>query len=105
MTQLKELRAKAREQGFRGYSTMRKGDLELLLEGKPIPRRLRKNQVSVGVQTEFPICHECGLQRYMTHLAFKANAEERRIAHVDDMKINIETGAVINYEVNRERYR
>ena len=95
MTRLKELREKARKQGFRGYSTMRKEDLELLLDCKPIAKRLRKNQVSVGAQTEFPICHECGLQRYMTHLAFKANAEERRIAHVDNnMRIDMDTGEV-----------
>ena len=50
------------EQVSEAYSTMRKEDLELLLQGKPVPRRLSKNQVSIGVQTEFGVCHECRLQ-------------------------------------------
>ena len=74
---------------MKGYSTMCKEDLKLLL-GKvnEYQRDYVSNQVSIvsSTQTEFPICHECGLQRYMTHLAFKANAEERRIAHVNDMR-------------------
>ena len=42
-----ELRRKDR--GLRGYSTMRKGDLELLLEGKPVTEEATvRNQVCVG---------------------------------------------------------
>ena len=92
---------------MRGYSTMCKRDLELLLEGKPVPRRLHKNQLCVEtVQTEFQICHECSLQNAFTQLHFQADAIERRkIAEIDDMQIDMETGEVLNYEVNYVRYR
>ena len=106
MTQLKELRKQAKDQGLRGYSTMRKEDLELLLEGKPVPKRLRKNQVSVGVQTEFLLCKDCELKRVFTRLHFQADAIERRkIAEIDDMRIDMETGKVLGYEVDYVRYR
>ena len=93
MTQLKELRKQAKEKGFRGYSSLCKTDLELLLQGKRVPKRLRRNQVSVGCQTDFPICNECGLQRYVTHLCFKAEA--RKIAYDGDMEVDVETGEVL----------
>ena len=105
MTQLKELRKESKERGLKGYSTLCKTDLELLLAGKPIPKRLRKNQVSIGTQTDFPICHTCGLQAYATHLCFKADAELRKIVHDGDMKIDAETGEVLGYDVDHTRYR
>ena len=88
MTQLKELRKQAKDRGLRCYSTMRKGDLELLLQGKPVARRLRKNQVCVETQTEFLLCKDCELKRVFTRLHFQADAIERRkIVEIDDMWI------------------
>ena len=103
MTLLIELRKQAKERGMKGYSTMNKDDLILALQGKRVPKKLRKNQVSVGTQTDFPICNECGLRRLVTHLCFKGDAY-RKIAHVDDVKIDVGTGEVIGHEVDYSRY-
>ena len=78
---------------------MNKDDLILALQGKRVAKRLRKNQVSVGTQTDFPICNECGLKALTTHLCFKADREKRKIAHVDGIEIDVETGEVLGYEV------
>ena len=104
MTQLKELQKQAKERGIKGYSTMNKGDLELALEGKRVPKRLKRNQVSVGTQTDFPICKECALQRYVTHLKFVNDAKQRKIAYDSDLKFDAETGEVLTYEVDYSRY-
>ena len=53
MTQLKELRQQVKAQGIKGYSVMNRDDLILALQGKPVPKKLRKNQVSIGTQTDF----------------------------------------------------
>ena len=97
MTQLKELRIQAKEQGIKEYSTMNKSDLVLTLQGKRVPKRLRKNQVSVLTQTDFPICNMCGLQALTLHLCFKADAERRKIAYDCDMMVDIDTGEVLGY--------
>ena len=73
MTQLKELRQQAKEQGIKGYSVMNKDGLILALQGKPAPKKLRKNQVSVGTQTDFEVCDKCSLKRFVTYLKFKAD--------------------------------
>ena len=101
MTQLKELQKQAKEQGIKGYSTMNKGDLELALQGRRVPKRLKRNQVSVETQTDFPICKECALQRYVTHLKF---VNERKIAYDGDLKFDAETGEILTYEVDYSRY-
>ena len=95
MTQLKlqELRKQAKERGLRGYSTMDRGELFLLLAGKKVPKRLKKNQVSVGTQTDFLPCNDCGLRAYMTHLSFKAGAK-RRIVADDGVEIDAESRRV-----------
>ena len=49
LTQLQDLRRQAKERGLKGYSTPSKFDLQLLLEGKPVPKKMKRNQVSVGV--------------------------------------------------------
>ena len=103
MTQLKELRKQAKERGLRGYSTMLKDDLILLLQGKPVPKRLRKNQVSAGTQTAFPVCNQCGLEAYMTHFFFKADAKQRKVIYDGDLEIDAETGEVIGCEVETTR--
>ena len=43
MTYLKELQKQAKERGIKGYSTMCKSDLELALQGKRVPKKLKKN--------------------------------------------------------------
>ena len=58
MTQLQELRKQAKEKGLKGYSTMNINDLQLLLDGKRVPKKLRKNQVSVETQTDFKVCQD-----------------------------------------------
>ena len=104
MTQLKlqELRKQAKERGLRGYSTMDRGELGLLLVGKKVPKRLKKNQVSVGTQTDFPPCNDCGLRALLTHLSFKADAK-RRIVADDGVEIDAETGEVVGYELDHSR--
>ena len=103
MTQLKELRKQAKERGIKGYSTLNKGDLELTLQGKSVPKRLRKNQVSVGTQTDFPVCNDCGLEAYMTHLSFKADAKQRKVVYDGDLEFDAETGEVLGCEVDTTR--
>ena len=106
MPLLKELRLQAKERGFRGYSVMSKGDLELMLAGlPPAPKKLRKNQVSRGTQTDFPICQECALKKVVTHLRFKDDANCRQIAHVDDEEIDTRTGEVVGCAVDHTRWR
>ena len=92
MTQLKELKRQAKERGIKGYSVLKKDELILALQGKPVPKRLRKNQVSVGTQTDFPICNEC----------FKADAERRqnKVINDGDMIVDAETGEVLEYDVD-----
>jgi len=102
MTQLQDLRKQAKEKGLKGYSTMGVADLKLLLAGKPVPKELRKNQVCVGKQTDFPICNECGLQQLVTHLCFKADAK-RKIIYDGDLKLDAGTGEVLEYEVDYSR--
>ena len=105
MTQLKELRATSEAQGIKGYSVMNKDDLILALQGKPVPKKLRKNQVSVGTQTDFEVCDKCSLKRFVTHLKFKADrlrlsyehAEMRKIVYQDDLEIDDKTGEVCGY--------
>ena len=104
MTQLQELKEKAKEKGLKGYSRMGKFDLQLLLAGKRVPKKLRRNQVSVGTQTEFPVCSDCGLKAYITHLSFAAEAQQRKIAYVDDLKIDADTGEIVGCEVDYSRY-
>ena len=104
MTQLKELRQQAKAQGIKGYSVMNKDDLILALQGKPIPKKLRKNQVSVGTQTDFEVCDKCSLKRFVTHLKFKADAEMRKIVYQDDLEIDDKTGEICGYEVDYGRY-
>ena len=84
MTQLQELKKQAKEKGFRECSTMNISELQLLLAGKKVPKRLRKNQVSVGTQTDFKPCNECGLLVLTTHIGFKAAAAERRVIYDGD---------------------
>ena len=79
---------------------MGKKDLELYLAGKPVPKKLKSNQKCVETQTDFPVCNNCGLEAYMMHLSFKAEAEERkRIIHDDDLEI-AETGEVVGVEID-----
>jgi len=97
MTQLKELRQQAKAQGIKGYSVMNKDD-------QPVPKKLRKNQVSIGTQTDFEVCDECSLKKLVTHLSLKANVEKRKIAYQDGLEIDVKTGEVCGYEIDYSRY-
>ena len=117
MTQLKELRKQAKEKGLRGYSTLCKEDLELLLQGKSIPKKLKKNQVNVSIQTDFPLCHECALTVICKgmKLEIEANRQRKTENHTDsesdnhtctdimtdgDIKICVDCGVVCGMEVD-----
>ena len=90
------MRKQAKERGIKGYSVMKKEDLSLALQGKRVPKRLKKNQTSIGSQSDFPVCNECGLKALVTHLCFKADAEERRRIIVDeDIEFDVDTGEVL----------
>ena len=39
---MQDLRKQAKERGFKGYSTLSKLDLQLLLAGKPVPKIMKK---------------------------------------------------------------
>ena len=104
MTQLKELREIAKERGLKGYSALKKDDLYLLLAGKPVPKKLRKNQVSIGTQTDFEMCNECSLKKLVTHLSLKAIVEKRKIAYQDGLEIDVKTGEICGYEIDYYRY-
>ena len=112
MAQLKELRQQAKAQGIKGYSVMNKDDLILALQGKPIPKKLRKNQVNVGTQTDFEVCDKCSLKRFVTHLKFKADrlrlsrehTEMGKIVYQDDLEIDDKTGEICGYEIDYSRY-
>ena len=82
---------------------MKKGDLQLLLEGKRVPKKLKKNQVCVSTQTDFPVCNDCGLKALMTHLSFKADAEQRKLAYDGDLEFDAETGELVDCEVYYSR--
>jgi len=106
MTQLKELRQQAKAQGIKGYSVMNRDDLILALQGKPVPKKLRKNQVSVGTQTDFKVCNKCSLKRFVTHLKFKADRlkKMRKIVYQDYLEIDEKTGEVCGYEIDYFRH-
>ena len=107
MTQLQELRKQARERGLKGYSTLSKDNLERLLQGMPLVKKLKSNQVSVGTQTDFPPCKDCALtQLIRDHLMYKDDARQRRKTTVlDDMEIDVETGEVVGCAVEGMRWR
>ena len=107
MFSLKELRQKAKEQGLYGYSTMTREQLEQLLRGEKVVRYKQK-QVHAATQTEFSQCSDCALRTQMDvmcWLAERANREERvkrKIAIVDGVEIDIDTGEVLGAEVEHE---
>ena len=82
---------------------MGKFDLQLLLSGKRVPKKLRRNQVSIGTQTDFPVCKDCGLEAYIMHLSFKAAADQRKIAYDDILEIDVETGEIVGCDVDYSR--
>lgn len=86
---------KAREKRLKGYSRMNVYDLQLLLAGKQVPKKMQKNQVSVGTQTDFRVCNDCSLRQYIDdHLMY------RKVIHDDDLKINAEPCEVLGFEVD-----
>jgi len=87
-----ELKKKVKEKSLKGYSTMGVGDLQLLA-GKRVSKKLHKNQVSVGTQTDIPPCNACGLEALATHLSFKA--KERKIVYDGDLEFDAETGELL----------
>ena len=103
---------------------MCKDDLQLLLAGKRVPKKLRKNQISIGIQTDdflkcancgkidWFTCSECGMVRLIAELKRKAREaereaeleEERRsIVEENGVFINTKTGEVVDYDVDYSR--
>lgn len=101
MTQLQELKKQAKERGLKRYSKMNVFELQLLLSGKRIPKKLRKNQVSVGMQTDFKPCNDCGLRWYIDdHLMYKVD-KKRKIIYDGDLEFDGETGELCGYDVKK----
>ena len=99
MTQL--LREKAKERGIKGYSVLSKANLELALAGKPIVKELRKNQVCVATQTEFPVCKECALEKLLIEMVKKA---KRNVILDGNLEIDADTGEVLRKKVDEKKY-
>jgi len=89
----------AKERGLKRYSTMGIGDLQLLLAGKRVPKKLCKNQVSVGTQTDFPPCNACRLEALATHLSFKA--KQRKIIYDGDLEFDAEIGELLGCDYEK----
>jgi len=90
----------AKERRLKGYSTMGIGDLQLLLAEKRAPKKLRKNQVSVG--THFPPCNACRLEALATHLSFKA--KQRKIIYDGDLEFDAEIGELLGCDYEKFFY-
>ena len=98
MTQLQDLRKQAKERGLKGYYTLSKFDL---LAGKPVTKKMKKKQVSVGTQTDFRLCNACGLEAIMMHLCFKADVgREISYDYGDDLETDAASGEVVGYGVD-----
>ena len=78
--------------GERVYSTLSKFNLQLLLAGKPVSKKMKKNHISVESQTDFRPCDDCGLGALMTHLCFKA---DMTIVYDGDMEIDAASGKIV----------
>ena len=121
MTQLQELRRQAKEKALKGYSKMGKFDLQLLLAGKRVPKKLRKNQVSVGTQTDFRMCDACALEAQIDifcllppgsyilysdgrRVKIDTTPQQRRIFYDGDLEIDADTGEVVGCAVDYSRY-
>ena len=79
----------AKEQGLKGYSGLKKFDLQCLLK--------KKNQVSIETQTDFEKCLEC----YTSILRYRAKLQlKRRVAYDGDLEIDVDSGEVIGCSVD-----
>ena len=101
---LNELRHIAKERGLKGYSNLTKENLILALQGKPIVKKLGKNQVCIATQTDFPKCIEC----FANELVFQAELKNQKkpvIIYDDDLEIDADTGEVIGCDVEYSKFR
>ena len=101
---VKDLRQQVKERGLKGCSAMNKENLERVLAGQaPLPKikKLRRNQVSVGVQTDLA-CDEEAMKAYIQWKAEAFREDERRRAIVwdGDVAIDSRTGEVVEYAVD-----
>ena len=55
---LKELRQEAKNRGLKGYSSMNLEQVQQFLRGEE-ELKYRKNQKSIGIQTEWIECQDC----------------------------------------------
>ena len=93
---VKELRKEAKERGLKRYSTLSKDQLIQLLSGEMIEKKFKKNQRCQESQTAFKQCEECSLDQELYRLSLKA---ERRIVEEDGVRIDVDTGEVIEMTV------
>ena len=101
---LNELRHTAKEQGLKGYSTLTKENLILALQGKPIVKKLGKNQVCIGTQTDFPKCVECFSNELVFQAILKTNQKKPAIIYDGDLEVNADTGEVIGCGVEYSKF-
>ena len=102
MTHLKELKKKAKEKGLKGYSTACKHELELALRDGIL---LRKNQKSIGTQTDFLSCGNCKLRHLINSMKKPKQRENRdKIIYDGDLETDGDTGEVLRYGVDYSRY-
>ena len=102
MTQLKELKKKAKEKGLKGYSIARKHELELALREGVL---LHKNQKSIGTQTDFLSCDNCKLSHLIDSMKKPKQRENRdKIIYDGDQEIDADSGEVLRYRVDYSRY-
>ena len=101
---LNELRHAAKEQGLKGYSTLTKENLILALQGKPIVKKLGKNQVCIATQTDFPKCGECFVNQLVFQAELKTDQKKPAIIYDGDLEIDAYTGEVIGCGVEYSKF-
>ena len=97
MSTLKQARAEAKARGLHGYSTMTLDQVRQLLRGEKV-LKYKKNQQSMGSQTDVLECENCALRTHVSHLTKQskpADKHQRKIVIDGDMEIDGNTGEVL----------
>ena len=104
---LSELREIAKKRGFKGHSVLSKENLKLLLQGKRILKRLKRNQVNAETQTDFLYCEACFVKNRAFCMLNKnpfcnkcRSYHKRETEYVNDVEIDSCTGEVVGFAVD-----